>query len=759
MEACLLSFIVGNLVANNLPILFTVNELLVTAVLIGSAIILRYYKIASVLIGLCSVSAFMQWQSLSPIVADNQAQTRIIQAKVTQVSTEVAADGQIQQKLNVVVACVYIDNRCQRSVLQPQTKLRLSYYRAAVALELDQVAKLTVKLKPARGFNNESGFDFQRWLISQNIFATGYIIKAQVLTEHESKRAGWHRELKTLYKNYLYSDLMLALTTGDRSWMTDEHWQLLRTTGTAHLLAISGLHLGLVFAGCYWILRLLFLPWRTSSYFVYQTLIKLCALFCVWFFYFFCEQSIPILRACIFISVWVGCGFIRVNWGSQARFLFALALILCILPLSPLSMSFWLSFAAVAIVLISLHLMKSLRLNQHHVLLRMVYLQFAISILLLPVQMLYFQLLPTASLPANLLAIPWVSLIILPCLVLAALSNFILSQSISQFLLNIAEANLSWLFNCLQWFEQHFVALPSSQMYLLVVVCCIAWIMLWWFRPASKVFKPAFVFILPTAIGFASQLSINHASWRVHMLDVGQGLAVLLEDGQSAVLYDTGDKFSSGFNLFEAVVQPLLVARGLELKHVVISHSDKDHAGGIENVAELWPNAHIYQGQKGCEQVDGKVWLNLTWQSWLNVNADNSNNGSCVVCISKASTNMCLTGDIEKQTEHWLLQQVNFVQLLPVDLLLVAHHGSKTSTSEAFIQAVAPKVAWISRGHLNRFNHPHPTVVARIQNQQSTIYDTSLNGHTKLHLFNSGELKIQSYLPSNLAPWYRSGLN
>ncbi|WP_440905046.1 DNA internalization-related competence protein ComEC/Rec2 [Catenovulum sp. SX2] len=760
MEACLLSFIVGNILANNLPILFNVNELLVTMLIIGCAIILRYYKIASVLIGLCSVSVFMQWQSLSPIVANNQAQSLVIQAQIEQLPVQTLAGGKSQQKINVAVNCIYQAEACFQAFWQPTSKLRLSYYRAEPLLQLGQRVKLKVKIKPATSFNNQAGFDFKKWLFGQKIFATGYIQQVEVLSDQSSLKHIWHSQLQKLFVDFQFGDLMLALTTGDRSWI-EQNWDVLKNTGTAHLLAISGLHIGLVFLWCYWLVLLILLPMRTSHYFTYQTLAKVTALMMIWLFVYFCQQSIPIVRAAIFISVWVSLSLFRLNWSSHQRFVVALFVVLLLLPLSPLSISFWLSFIAVACVLLVWRCMQLFSLDQHNLCLRIIYLQTGISLLLLPTQVVFFQLIPTGSLLANLIAIPWVTFIILP-LLMFALMCLVVIPALSLPLVWLADKNLTWLFESLAWFEGHFVALNASQLSLIFVVLIPAgFLFVYLLRYMALVRRKlmlAGLALIPLAVAVSFQLQQHNKGWRLHMLDVGQGLAILLEDGTSAVLYDTGDRFNSGFNLFEAVVQPVLIARGLSLEQVIVSHADKDHAGGLDAIGRFWPDAHIYQGKVGCEQVNQQNWLNLTWFSWQNVLADNKNNASCVVCISDTQHKVCLTGDIEQQTESWLLTQSQFSQLLPLDVLLIAHHGSRTSSTENFIKASQAEYALISRGALNRFNHPHPQVIEVLQRNSQVIIDSAVDGQSIFYFNPDTEIEVKSELAGIYLPWYKQSI-
>lgn len=763
MEACLLSFIVGNILANNLPILFNVNELLVTALLIGCAIILRYYKIASALIGLCSVSAFMQWQILSPISINNQVQTLVIQAQVVQVSQHSLPGGKSQQKINAKVSCVYANEVCRPELWQPSSHIRLSYYQAQPKLQLDQLVKLKVKIKPATSFNNQAGFDYKKWLFSQSIFATGYIQQVEVISDQVSVRRGWHHQLQTLFSTFQFADLMLALTTGDRSWI-DQNWSILKNTGTAHLLAISGLHIGLLFIWSYWLVCALLIPIRTRYYFACQTVGKLSALLIVWLFFFLCQHSIPIFRAAIFISIWVLLGLLRLNFSSYQRFVFALAIVLLILPLSPLSLSFWLSFTAVASVLLIWRLLQVWHLDKHNFVLRLLYLQAGISVLLIPMQLMFFQLIPTGSLLANIIAIPWVSFVILPLLMLAILCE-LLALGFANLLVAIAATNLSWLFEYLAWIERIFPAIEVGN-YSLVVFLFLSFVVLLSYlsfrqntTPVIRRLAAGSLVVLPLVVASIAQLYQLNNSWRVHMLDVGQGLAILVEDGTSAILYDTGDKFSSGFNLFEAVVHPVLVARGLRLDKVIISHQDRDHVGGIQAVKKLWPHTTIYQGEVGCQLVDKQSWLNLTWLSWQNTQANNRNNGSCVVCILDSQHKICLTGDIQADSESWLLQQRSFTELLPLDVLLVAHHGSRTSSSEAFIQATQADYALISRGPFNRFNHPHPNVVKRLVKQKSVILDTAVEGQTVVYFSDAAGIRVDSELSSLLLPWYKRRLN
>ncbi|MER2491075.1 DNA internalization-related competence protein ComEC/Rec2 [Catenovulum sediminis] len=785
MEACLIAFIAGNLVANNFPILFSNNELLVTFIVLSAAIILRQRIFASLLAGLCSV---MFMQSL------NHAGTigfisKPVQVNVLGYVSSIPEKSMDSIKFNFVVLCQSEVNlvkhwsafNCQQLFYQINSSIRLSWYKKAEELKQGQVWALKVKLKPPSGFVNEAGFDYKKWLISESISATGYVVNGSLVKDQTSIRQHWFQQLVEQTRHLDFQDLILALAMGERQLMSATRWLTLKKTGTAHLLAISGLHIGLVFVWlwlfCRIIFRLLvFITNLVSAKNIIQKPRKsvnpdfyaiLLALAGAWMFVGLTGFALSAIRAGVFLTVLSVCWLLATRMSWRLRFLLATAVVLLIFPLSPLSISFWLSFGAAAAVISLLWSSQFiLTLGPHSTakvkrefttvmaskIMPFIFVQVGLLLLLLPLQVVLFQHISIAGLVANLLAIPLVSLFILPCVLLACIL-FLFNWPLAGWLFEVANLLLEILWAFLTYcaeIKYAYLSLPAQS---LSFWSALALGLLLLLLPIGRIYKLPLLLIVSLLFWPA-----NKKGWYLHILDVGQGLAVIVEHQGEAIVYDTGDAFSSGFNLFEAVVEPVLIKRRLQVKAIVISHNDKDHAGGLKYIHNHYPEVPIFKGALACNSINTKKWLALNWwaYSWQvsGVEAVKSNNRSCVIRVGSEKHSVLLTGDIELLAEQQFLQRVD-VNYYASDFMLVPHHGSKTSSSEAFIQAISPHSAIISRGRYNRFNHPHKDVIERYRKMGIDIYDTAQYGQISLYFNDAQAAQISYQLQGFWLPWHR----
>lgn len=793
MEALLLAFISGNFLANIFPILLSANECIVTIAIILVLLQQGLFRTAACLVGFVSVSFAMILQlAWQPSQLDITEDINI----TGRVSTLVKSEKQ-QVRFNLLVNCV--QNPSQGSIQTPllaikgcsnqihenarsfliNPKVRLTWYQPEWVVKQGQLLSLTVRLKPPHGVHNKAGFDYQKWLISESIVATGYIKKVSLIDGHH---IDWRQRtfdyLQQQFSELGHKDLMIGLLMGERSLMESERWQVLKQTGTAHLLAVSGLHLGLVFIWCYWLFCLLLRPIAYLQKVSLDNLALIIAIIITWFFCALTGFSLPGIRAAIFISCFSLFGLLGWHVGLACRFLFAVSLVLLALPISPLSLSFWLSFYAAGLIVFLLWYFKwHLKLKGGYKFKRFVLLQLWLSVGLIPIQIIFFQHLPYLSIVANLVAIPLLSLIVLPSLLLAGGLDFLFVQmqkligmhlnwfealvdksyQLSHFLLDIL---WRWL-DAIAQFDFFKPSISPAFLKYFVLFCILLTLIK---LPLNKKIT-AFLLMIPFSFVCLHLFHPNKAYWQLDVLDVGQGLAVLITHDRQSILYDTGDAYRSGFNLFEAVVEPNLTALDSELVGVVVSHSDKDHAGGLNIIRKKYPNLPIWQGDKGCSEFSQRNALGLTWQylSWRgqpsgvakqvdtdHVDTDN-NNGSCVFKVSGLNHSVLLTGDIEKEAERRLLN--HYPDSLLSDVLLVPHHGSKTSSTAEFVELINPKLSLNSAGLFNRFRHPSAEVVKRYQQQQILFLNTGTQGQIQLKFY-ADSMHWESYANKLWLPWH-----
>ncbi len=789
MEALFISFIGGNLIANIFPTLLSVNECFVTIGLVLILIALKQYALATGLLGFVSVSlamtAYTPWQpSYTDVGKDISIIGRVstlVKLEKAQIRFNFKLDCLKSTELNSDKATLMASSDCSSVSSSDYTGLalpalvRLSWYQPEFSVKQGDLLKLTVRLKPPYGLHNEAGFDYQKWLISEGIVATGYIKQAERLKSNMALRQKLYDYYQLNLAQYEFHDLLIGLILGERNLMSDQRWQVLKQTGTAHLLAVSGLHLGLVFAFSWLIFKLALRPFSTLFKLNLESANLLGALIVTWLFCSLTGFALAATRAAIFLTAFSLFNIFSLHVAIRFRFVFATSLVLLLFPLSALSVSFWLSFSAAASIMFLIWCFKwHLRFKSFSSVKQFMVLQLLLTFLLIPVQLIYFQHLPVLSLFANLLAIPIISLWVLPVTLLAALFNLGPQWTIqlSFLLFDVANTGLEVLWTWLLFLaEFDFAYLAFSNFWLVILAFSLLSCGFLVYLYQIKRFMLALLFTLVAiCIVISPQLNQNKSDWQVDILDVGQGLAIIITRHQESVLYDTGDAYQTGFNLFEAAVEPVLTARSSQLKGVVISHSDKDHSGGIQYIKDHYPDLTIWQTQTGCQLFADKDYLGLNWRHLptsdgfnkkLNkAEADSNNlanrfnknnNASCVFRVDDGAFSVLLTGDIEVEAESYLLE--HYAEQIRSDVLIVPHHGSATSSSQLFIEKVSPRLAVNSSGLFNRFSHPHPDVIARYKHLDIPFINTASEGQIKL-LFTDNEFELMTHSRSFYLPWH-----
>lgn len=591
----------------------------------------------------------------------------------------------------------------------------------------DQISA-QVKLRRPHSSLNPGGFDYVAWLWRQDIYATGYI---KSISNHlpgvPSNRSVIKQKIDSALRGHGAHPLLLALLIGDRSSISHELWQQARETGVAHLLAISGLHLGLLvaaifflssaFAGC--------LPrqrgWPSSVLLAPAVLAAVAyASLAGW--------PLSAQRALLMIVVaWLA---FALNWRMPRFLAWSAALVLVLLwqPLAVLDGGFYLSFIAVAILLWA----ASARAPRHwHAKLAMAFkLQLALLVGLLPLQWWFFGGFSLISLPVNLLVVPLFALLLMPallCLGLMLLLGIPGAELLLVWMADLLGVLLEWLAQLHQLSQGSFlgwqiVGRPTAgQMSLLVA----AVLMLFMPRALGLRGLGLIVLLLGISVTPLSQYwgggSLAHqGAFRITSFDAGQGTALLVETQKHRLIYDTGAKWGSGKSAMRSMILPSLATLGIrELDKIVISHDDNDHAGGLEHLLLEYP-ATVVSGTDPTPCHQGQQWL------WDGVEftvlspaggLNNSNNQSCVIRISSRYGSALLTGDISQTVERRLVAS----HTIDVDWLLVPHHGSKSSSHLSFINAVSADTAVITSGHNNRYGLPAADVLAKYQQQRPRL--------------------------------------
>lgn len=613
-------------------------------------------------------------------------------------------------------------------------KIRLRWYTKRHNPQLGDAMTVRVRLKQPRGFINPGGFDYERYLFHNRIGAVGYIrhhyqIRKPTgfLSLGDRWRGSIYRTLTAQLRDRVNAGPILALAMGERGGMEPYHWQQLRMTGTSHLFAISGLHVGLVYGLVFfiarWFWRWSFLPLRSWPA---QKFAALAALPAAAAYAWLAGFSVPTQRALLMLSffaaVFLSGRTVTLLYGIAA----ALLVVLFLDPLQSLSVSFWLTFLACLMIAVCLSTTFNRPAWQ-----RSIVLQIWLPIALLPVTFLFFGQAASLASLANLLAIPYVSFLLAPCILLAVV--FLPWWSLSSFLLAQADRLLSlfwrlseWMtgMEFLYWRQQPLVwAYPLAFLGVLGLVVCA--------RPHHKV--AALALMLP--LSASSPVSgVSSGEFRVTFLDVGQALSVVVQTQNHNLLYDTGFLYASGFDAGEQIVRPYLHSQAIhELDALVVSHGDNDHAGGMPSVlrhfkpARRWSSAPEFFSEHDfsfCRKGIAWSWDGVRFE-FLHPTSNTAlqgNEASCVLKVHGARHALLLTADIEKQAEASLLKNP---EVLSSSLLLVPHHGSLTSSSPAFIRAVEPILAIVTSGWRNRFGLPKDEVMRRYRDRCITVINTA----------------------------------
>jgi len=605
--------------------------------------------------------------------------------------------------------------------------LRLAWY-GGPQLRAGERWRLAVRLKRPHGLVNPQSFDYEAWLLAQRIGAGGTVKSGELLTPAQGLSA-WRdavrQRLLRVEANGREGSLA-ALVLGDDSGLSAADWRLLQDTGTVHLLVISGQHIALLAALVYglvaglarlglWPRALPWLPWACGLAFAGALGYGLLAGF-----------EVPVRRACVMVAVVLLWRLRFRHLGVWLPLLLALNAVLLAEPLASLQAGFWLSFGAVAI----LALVFSGRLGAWPWWRTWGRAQWTMAIGLLPL-LLALGLPISASGPlANLLAVPWVSLAVVP---LALLGTLLLP--------------VPWLGEALLW-----LAGGLLEALFLVLAQIAAWLPAWlpaavplwaWLLGALG----TLLLLLPAgvplrALGLALLLPLffppvdtpPEGRAEVWLLDVGQGLSLLLRTREHALLYDAGPRYDD-FDLGERVVLPSLRKLGVrQLDLLLLSHADSDHAGGALAVQRGMPISRVLSGEAqalpaelAAEPCGDEAWEwdGVRFSTWRWAQAQEGNQASCVLLVEANGERLLLTGDIDSQAEHALIGSGFDPH---ADWLLAPHHGSRSSSSLAFLQAVAPRAVLIARGQHNPFGHPHPTVMARYRALALTIHDVVESG-------------------------------
>lgn len=621
--------------------------------------------------------------------------------------------------------------------------VRLSWYDASVLPAPGEQWRLELTLRRPRAFADPGGFDYRAAMLERGYAAVGYVRAGpgnrRLATGGNGIDALRLRIAELLHASIAdprIAGLLAALAVGDRGGISRADRDLFAVTGTAHLLVISGLHVGMLALAAARLLMLLMrcCPRRLAAG-QGQAVAAIGAIGAAVGYAALAGFSLPTQRACVMISaVFAG----RLLWRRIAlvdRLLLALLAVLLFDPLAPTSASFWLSFGAIAVLAVAGGGSGGNRRARAGRALRA---QWAISVGLIPVMaMLFGRLTPIGAL-VNVWAIPLVGLAVVPLLLLG-LAATPLWPTAGITGLHASALLTAWLCAGLEAFE-----VPARHALLAVSA-----------EPLAVAFAALAALLLLAPKGFPGRalapllcmpLFWPAAGWpqgralALTVLDVGQGSAVVVRTASHTLVYDTGPGRADGFSAGRDIIAPYLRRLGLHrVDRVLVSHGDSDHAGGLAGLLAS-TQAGLVMGPvapvPGVPPVPCRAGQRWHWDgvAFAVIHPDGTNwrgnNGSCVLQIRADGVDLLLTGDIERPAEYALVRRLG--TRLRADFLLLGHHGSATSSSTWFLRAVRPRLAVASAGWHNRFGHPSPAVLARLDRADIRRLVTARQGAVSL---------------------------
>ncbi|WP_284202227.1 DNA internalization-related competence protein ComEC/Rec2 [Psychromonas marina] len=713
---------------------------------------------------------------------------------------EVLVDGKDHTIVVQIVSLISKNNRSyfNAKLLESDTYsfnytplIEMRWYKPEVILQAGQIHRFVARFKPVYGRANPAGFDRQKWSYSEHIGYRAAIKQhIQTINKETTLRANFYQQVQYATTNLTHQGLLLALSFADKSLIPFEEKKHIRNLGISHLFAISGLHIGLFFSAVYLLFQFTsshLLPSSKMGWFSMR-LISIGALIGAGGYAYLAGFSLPTQRAFLMLLVAISVFALKRNCSKVDLFLLVLFVVLVWDPLAVLSLSLWLSFSAVAIILVLLWSFPIRRIvsdggdSHHHndstavnkksaikgkiigYFKLLLYLQVGLTLLMLPIQLVGFSALSLTSIVVNLIAVPLFSLLIIPLVLIAAITT-LLAPQLALLLFTLCDQLIIYFFyltdflsTSYQWFS-----VAEQQRLLVIFMLLLLLVFLHFQGVLQRKLSYLFASLLLLLLFLPSATSKDE--WSVDVIDVGQGLSVLVRSENKTLLYDTGARYPSGFNMVDSEIAPYLVSLGIKkLDYLIISHSDIDHAGGIEQLVQqfiisnrwsgepLSSHADFLQCQQGMQWRLGKLNVEILSPTKL---TNNDNNNSCVLRISDSKTSLLLTGDIEKRQETLLVNQL--AEKLSSDILLAPHHGSRHSSSEAFIAAVNPSWVIFSAGFMNQWKFPADEVLERYQKQAVKMVNSGLSGLIRFQI-TAQAIKMQTFR-EDLAPyWYHQSL-
>lgn len=610
-------------------------------------------------------------------------------------------------------------------------RLRLSWFSSPRVVP-GELWQLRIKLRSVRSYQNPGGFDYEAWSLANGIDGGGSVRFGR--RESGDDGFSWDRLRLDLRDrvdaaSLQHPGIVLALLTGDGALMSDDDWALFRATGTVHLMVISGLHLTIVatVAACIgrgvarlWPRRLARAGAAVPGVVCALSLVTLYACLAGW--------GVPVLRAWVAAVVVLSALPLGRRLPLPMVFLWVAAIVLSVDPLAPLQPGFWLSFGAVAILLAQF----SPRYERSSALHALTLAQIALAVAMVPVLLATIGSVAWVGPLANLIAVPIVSVVVVPL------------DLIGGGMVALFADDAAWVLRAADWIIGFVVAylravagfdwvgaVADRGMVAVAIStsACASLLLPLPLKHRAMLLPCVLLPVIPVVV------QAPEREYRVTVLDVGQGLAIVVDTARHRLLFDAGPRFPSGFDLGSAVVLPSLQRRARsKLDLAILSHADMDHVGGYGAVFRSLPARALIGGEpvagfdelRACRAGQAWQWDGVQFRVLHPPRvAAFDNDSSCVLSIDNGAQRALLPGDITESSETILRRRLG---PNPVDFLVAAHHGSRSSSSAGFVEATQPRIVVVSAGYVNRFGHPHPQTLCRFGRAGADVYLTALSG-------------------------------
>lgn len=663
-------------------------------------------------------------------------------------------------------------------------------WKAPEKPQVGEIWQAEVKLRPISARLNHGGFDRQQWYFSKRIIAVGNVKRAVKIGGDFSYRTHFLQNSLKQTEGLSLQGLLIALAFGERAWLDNKTWLIYQQTNTAHLIAISGLHIGLAMGIGFFFAR--FLQFVLPTRFISPRFPLCFGVLIALGYAYLAGFSLPTFRAMmalLFIAI-LQCS--RRYYTPLQMLCLVVAFLLFCDPLMPLSVSFWLSVGAVTCLIVWYRYVPLSILEWRHQklsrkvrwILGLFHLQLGLLILFTPIQLFFFNGLALNGFLANLIAVPLYSFLLVPLILFAVLTNGAFSSW------HLSNAIAQGITQCLSVFQGSYIPISMNLSFILTALLSLIFggILggLYFLSQAqtkntplkssrfftlnntkilsSEDYKQALlgvILIFSVCMSTLGYRYFTKPKWQLDTLDVGQGLATLIVKKGKGVLYDTGPAWQSGTggsSMAELEILPYLQREGIELETLILSHDDNDHSGGAKAILATYPEIElITPSRKNYGEtyrtfcLQGKQWqwrgLNFKVLSPTQITDRAENPQSCVILLTDGQYQILLTGDADLTTERSFAENLG-----KINVLQVGHHGSKTSTGEFLLAQTKPDIALISSGRWNAWNFPHPTVIERLNRYQSAVENTAISGHIRLKFTEKG-VEIEK-AREDFSPWF-----